>query len=42
MAVMLTWAAFTVGFGAFLISRGGTRPVDNGIERALDEEEVHA
>lgn len=27
MAVMLTWAAFTVGFGAFMISRGGTRPV---------------
>jgi hypothetical protein len=27
MAVMLTWAAFTVGFGAFLISRGGTRPI---------------
>lgn len=27
MAVMLTWAAFTVGFGAFLVSRGGTRPV---------------
>ncbi len=28
VAVMLTWAAFTVGFGAFLISRGGTRPVN--------------
>lgn len=27
MAVMLTWAAFTIGFGAFLVSRGGTRPV---------------
>lgn len=25
MAVMVTWAAFTIGFGAFLISRGGTR-----------------
>ena len=30
VAIMLTWAAFTVGFGAFLISRGGTRPVTNG------------
>ena len=27
MAIMLTWAAFTIGFGAVLISRGGTRPV---------------
>ena len=27
MAIMLTWAAFTVGFGAFLVSRAGTRPV---------------
>ncbi|MFO7894745.1 MAG: hypothetical protein R6U63_13500 [Longimicrobiales bacterium] len=27
MAIMLTWAAFTIGFGAFLVSRGGTRPV---------------
>lgn len=27
MAVMLSWVAFTVGFGAVLISRGGTRPV---------------
>jgi hypothetical protein len=30
VAVMLTWAAFTVGFGAFLISRAGTRPVNGG------------
>ena len=28
MAVMLTWFAFTIGFGAFLISRGGSRPVE--------------
>lgn len=27
MAIMLTWAAFTVGFGAFLVSRAGTRAV---------------
>ena len=27
MAIMLTWAAFTIGFGAFLVSRAGTRPV---------------
>jgi hypothetical protein len=41
MAVMLTWAAFTVGFGAFLISRGGTRPVGNGIDAApLEEDEI--
>jgi hypothetical protein len=25
--VVLTWAAITVGFGAVLISRGGSRPV---------------
>ena len=37
MAVMLTWAAFTVGFGAFLVSRAGTRPVRP--ERLAEEEE---
>jgi hypothetical protein len=44
LAVMLTWAAFTIGFGAFLISRGGTRPVKaNGAPVSeLDEEELHA
>jgi hypothetical protein len=26
LAVVLTWAAFTIGFGAVLLSRGGTRP----------------
>jgi hypothetical protein len=41
MAIMLTWAAFTVGFGAFLISRGGTRGV--GAEGLpMDEEERSA
>ena len=42
MAVMLTWAAFTVGFGAFLISRGGTQNAGADDEPApLDEEEAH-
>ena len=37
MAVMLTWAAFTIGFGAFLISRGGTRPVrEDGLKPEPD------
>jgi hypothetical protein len=41
MAVMLTWAAFTIGFGAFLVSRGGTRPVrPEGLEP--EEEEADA
>ncbi len=30
IAGVITWAAFTVGFGAVLISRGGTRPAKNG------------
>ncbi len=38
MAIMLTWAAFTVGFGAFLISRGGTRPGTGGTASRLEEE----
>jgi hypothetical protein len=44
MAVMLTWIAFTVGFGAFLISRAGTRPGNgDGEDRStLDEEPTHA
>ena len=37
MAVMLTWAAFTIGFGAFLISRGGTRPPE-GVASPLSTE----
>lgn len=42
MAVMLTWAAFTIGFGAFLISRGGTRPGGTGAESSpLEEEEIN-
>jgi hypothetical protein len=38
MAIMLTWVAFTVGFGAFLISRGGTQPLNGAKEASLDEE----
>jgi hypothetical protein len=41
MAIMLTWAAFTVGFGAFLISRGGTVGVDPEDSVPLTEEEAH-
>ncbi|HEY0305045.1 MAG TPA: hypothetical protein VGC44_08725, partial [Longimicrobiales bacterium] len=32
--VVLTWAAATVGFGAVLISRGGSRPVTPSTEQA--------
>lgn len=41
MAVMLTWIAFTIGFGAFLISRGGTRPLGELPEASLEEEPTH-
>jgi hypothetical protein len=27
LGVVITWAAFTIGFGAVLVSRGGTRPL---------------
>lgn len=27
LAVMVTWVAFSIGFGAVLLSRGGTRPI---------------
>lgn len=39
-AVMVTCAAFLIGFGAFLLSRGGTRPTVDAA-RPLAEEEVH-
>ena len=42
MAIMLTWAAFTVGFGAFLISRGGTRGVGADGAIPMDGEEQSA
>lgn len=38
MAIALTWAAFTVGFGAFLISRGGTRPLGEEPDPLMDTE----
>lgn len=30
LAVMVTWVAFSIGFGAVLLSRGGTRPIRPG------------
>ncbi len=41
MAVVLTWAAFTIGFGAFLISRGGTRPLGELPDPIVGEETTH-
>jgi hypothetical protein len=41
MAVMLTWIAFSVGFGAFLISRAGTRSTNGSNGSVLDEEPNH-
>lgn len=38
MAVVVTWLAFTIGFGAFLISRGGTRPLGEEPVPVPDEE----
>lgn len=43
LAVVLTWAAFTIGLGAVLISRGGTQPVrstatDEPAHQAFEEE----
>lgn len=38
MAIVLTWAAFTIGFGAFLISRGGTRPLGELPEPGVEKE----
>jgi hypothetical protein len=40
VAIMVTWAAFMIGFGAFLLSRGGTRPTGDPGTRPL-EEEIH-
>jgi hypothetical protein len=39
LAVVVTWAAVSVGLGAVLISRGGTRPVHGSV---LSEPEVYA
>ncbi len=47
LAVVLTWAAFTIGFGAVLLSRAGTRPkvtprVESDVDvDAMFEEESH-
>jgi hypothetical protein len=40
LAIMVTWAAFMVGFGAFLLTRGGTRPTIETLSTPL-EEEIH-
>ncbi|HKJ93554.1 MAG TPA: hypothetical protein VJ957_10310 [Longimicrobiales bacterium] len=43
-AVVITWAAFSIGFGAVLISRAGTRPLGKRRSGGLDadaEEEPH-
>jgi hypothetical protein len=41
MAIMVTWAAFMVGFGAFLLTRGGTRPTVEPAPIPVEEEEIH-
>lgn len=39
MAVVVTWVAFTIGLGAVLISRGGTRPVrGSGAQPSVEED----
>jgi hypothetical protein len=37
---MVTWAAFMIGFGAFLLTRGGTRPTVEPMSTPM-EEEIH-
>jgi hypothetical protein len=39
LAIMITWLAVMVGFGAFLLSRGGTRPLTEPVMPV--EEEIH-
>jgi hypothetical protein len=41
LAIMVTWVAFMVGFGAVLLSRGGTRPLVDPTEPVPMEEEIH-
>lgn len=41
LAVMVTVVAFMVGFGAFLLSRGGTSPTVEPTPAPLEEEEMH-
>jgi hypothetical protein len=40
LAIMVTWAAFMIGFGAFLLTRGGTRPTVEPMSTPM-EEEIH-
>jgi hypothetical protein len=40
LAIMVTWVAFMIGFGAFLLTRGGTRPNMEPLP-APTEEEIH-
>jgi hypothetical protein len=40
LAIMVTWVAFMIGFGAFLLSRGGTRPTVESLSAPM-EEEIH-
>jgi hypothetical protein len=43
-SVVVTWAAFSIGFGAVLISRAGTRPLHKRASASVDadlEEEAH-
>lgn len=37
LGVVLTWAAITIGFGAVLLSRAGTRPVTDGNHPAASD-----
>jgi hypothetical protein len=40
LAIMVTWVAFMIGFGAFLLTRGGTRPTVEPLPAPM-EEEIH-
>jgi hypothetical protein len=40
LAIMVTWVAFMIGFGAFLLTRGGTRPTVEPMSAPM-EEEIH-
>lgn len=40
VAIMVTWVAFMIGFGAVLLSRGGTRPTVEPAAAPV-EEEIH-
>jgi hypothetical protein len=38
--IILTWAAATIGFGAVLLTRAGTRPVTSGLAREAREADL--